>query len=174
MIDTPYPMEVDTPHGYAVSSLMDTAYWFDKWCKEGPLCEIIPFRNRYESRLDEKASVADMIDNNNWLWPNGWTSKFRCLSNIVILDLKEGVNDCVLWKENSGTKGWPSRGLLCYLGQYGVLHRIVLRSAILVLLEVRKDIFKGHVARLEEPLIYCEWGYNLLNDALSCSDITIG
>ncbi|GJS26254.1 retrovirus-related pol polyprotein from transposon TNT 1-94 [Tanacetum coccineum] len=26
-LDTPYPMEVDTLHGYAVSSLMDTAYW---------------------------------------------------------------------------------------------------------------------------------------------------
>ncbi|GJQ92249.1 hypothetical protein Tco_0003388 [Tanacetum coccineum] len=29
-LDTPYPMEMDTPHGYAISSLMDTAYWLSK------------------------------------------------------------------------------------------------------------------------------------------------
>ncbi|GKB10468.1 hypothetical protein Tco_0844391 [Tanacetum coccineum] len=29
-LDTPYPMEVDTPYIYAVSSLMDTAYWSSK------------------------------------------------------------------------------------------------------------------------------------------------
>ncbi|GJY12708.1 hypothetical protein Tco_0382017 [Tanacetum coccineum] len=29
-LDTPYPMEVDTPHRYVVSSLMDTAYWLSE------------------------------------------------------------------------------------------------------------------------------------------------
>ncbi|GJY57167.1 hypothetical protein Tco_0456282 [Tanacetum coccineum] len=33
--DTPYPMEVDTPHRYAVSSLMDTAYWLSEQSEVG-------------------------------------------------------------------------------------------------------------------------------------------
>ncbi|GJW14508.1 zinc finger, CCHC-type containing protein [Tanacetum coccineum] len=69
---------------------------------------LVKEHERYESRLDEKASVAsvaDMIYNNNWLWPNRWTSDLRCISNIMIPDLKEGVNDYVLWKDNNGIKG---------------------------------------------------------------------
>ncbi|GJV78163.1 hypothetical protein Tco_1509747 [Tanacetum coccineum] len=42
----------------------NTNVWFDKWCNEGPLCDIIPFRKRYEARLSERSSIADMIDNN--------------------------------------------------------------------------------------------------------------
>ncbi|GJU50752.1 pentatricopeptide repeat-containing protein, partial [Tanacetum coccineum] len=30
-LDTTYPMEVDTPHGYTVSSLMDTTYWSSEY-----------------------------------------------------------------------------------------------------------------------------------------------
>ncbi|GJY46689.1 RNA-directed DNA polymerase, eukaryota, reverse transcriptase zinc-binding domain protein [Tanacetum coccineum] len=41
----------------------NTNVWFDKWCNESPLCEIVPFKNRYEARLSEKASVADVIVN---------------------------------------------------------------------------------------------------------------
>ncbi|GJS66832.1 metallophosphoesterase 1-like protein isoform X1 [Tanacetum coccineum] len=40
-----------------------TNIWFDKWCNESPMCEIIPFRNIYEARLSEGSSVADMIVN---------------------------------------------------------------------------------------------------------------
>nr|GEZ98666.1 RNA-directed DNA polymerase, eukaryota, reverse transcriptase zinc-binding domain protein [Tanacetum cinerariifolium] len=44
----------------------NTNICFDKWCDEGPLCDLIPFRSRYEARLDEKTKVADMIVNNEW------------------------------------------------------------------------------------------------------------
>nr|GEU53181.1 copia protein [Tanacetum cinerariifolium] len=40
----------------------NTNIWFDKWCNESPLCEIIPFRYKYEARLAENSSVADMIE----------------------------------------------------------------------------------------------------------------
>ncbi|GKA90013.1 RNA-directed DNA polymerase, eukaryota, reverse transcriptase zinc-binding domain protein [Tanacetum coccineum] len=50
----------------------NTNVWFDKWCDESPLCEIIPFRKRYEARLSEKSNVVDMIVNGEWIWPNEW------------------------------------------------------------------------------------------------------
>ncbi|GJZ47930.1 RNA-directed DNA polymerase, eukaryota, reverse transcriptase zinc-binding domain protein, partial [Tanacetum coccineum] len=76
--------------------------WFDKWCNEGPLCEIIPFRKRYEARLDESYNVADMIVNEEWAWPNEWKAQFRWISDIKVPILEEGVNDCIIWKDNSG------------------------------------------------------------------------
>nr|GEU36621.1 RNA-directed DNA polymerase, eukaryota, reverse transcriptase zinc-binding domain protein [Tanacetum cinerariifolium] len=40
-----------------------TNVWFDKWCNEGPLCEKITFRNRYEARMAEHLTVYDMMEN---------------------------------------------------------------------------------------------------------------
>ncbi|GKD65042.1 RNA-directed DNA polymerase, eukaryota, reverse transcriptase zinc-binding domain protein [Tanacetum coccineum] len=82
-----------------------TNIWFDKWCKEGPLFDIIPFKSRYEARLAENASIADMIVNKDWIWPKEWKMQFTCLSNIKILDLEEELTDCVLWKDNNGVDG---------------------------------------------------------------------
>ncbi|GJY24288.1 hypothetical protein Tco_0397946 [Tanacetum coccineum] len=64
--------------------------WFDKWRNECPLCEIIPFRKRYEARLDEKSNVADMIVNGEWAWPNEWKAQFRYINDIKVPILVEG------------------------------------------------------------------------------------
>ncbi|GKB17548.1 RNA-directed DNA polymerase, eukaryota, reverse transcriptase zinc-binding domain protein [Tanacetum coccineum] len=82
-----------------------TNIWFDKWCKDGPLCDIIPFKSRYEVRLAENASIVDMIVNKDWIWPKQWKMQFTCLSNIKIPDLEEELTDCVLWEDNNGVDG---------------------------------------------------------------------
>ncbi|GJZ56100.1 hypothetical protein Tco_0611293 [Tanacetum coccineum] len=66
---------------------------FDKWCEKGPLCDKIPFKCRYQTRLYEKTSVADMIVNNEWMWPKEWKTRFGFLSSIKVPDLKKGSAD---------------------------------------------------------------------------------
>ncbi|GJX07924.1 RNA-directed DNA polymerase, eukaryota, reverse transcriptase zinc-binding domain protein [Tanacetum coccineum] len=80
----------------------NTNMWFDKWCNEGPLCEMIPFRKIYEAMLDEKYNVADMIVNGEWAWPNDWKAQFSWINDIKVPILEEGENDCIIWKDNSG------------------------------------------------------------------------
>ncbi|GKC30130.1 RNA-directed DNA polymerase, eukaryota, reverse transcriptase zinc-binding domain protein [Tanacetum coccineum] len=80
----------------------NTNMLFDKWCNEGPLCEMIPFRKRYEARLDEKYNVAGMIVNGEWAWPNDWKAHFSWINDIKMPILEEGENDCIIWKDNSG------------------------------------------------------------------------
>ncbi|GJX95812.1 hypothetical protein Tco_0351610 [Tanacetum coccineum] len=81
-----------------------TNVWFDKWSNEGPLCDIIPFKKRYEARMDEKASVADMLVNGVWNWPKEWETQFRSIKDIQIPTLREGEHDCLIWKDHNGNK----------------------------------------------------------------------
>ncbi|GJW32974.1 RNA-directed DNA polymerase, eukaryota, reverse transcriptase zinc-binding domain protein [Tanacetum coccineum] len=78
---------------------------FDKWCDEGPFCEIIPFRNKYEARLSEESSVADMIVNRDWGWPNESKNQFSCRIGIKVPSLNERIDDCTVWKDSIGTIG---------------------------------------------------------------------
>ncbi|GJW05389.1 RNA-directed DNA polymerase, eukaryota, reverse transcriptase zinc-binding domain protein [Tanacetum coccineum] len=79
----------------------NTNMWFDKWCDEGPLCDLIPFRSRYEARLDEKTKVADMIVNNEWAWPDDWKTKFCSITRIKVPTLKDGNTYYAIWKDNN-------------------------------------------------------------------------
>ncbi|GJW39228.1 RNA-directed DNA polymerase, eukaryota, reverse transcriptase zinc-binding domain protein [Tanacetum coccineum] len=71
---------------------------------DSPICDIIPFKKRYEARMDEKASVADMIVNGVWNWPKEWESQFRSINDIQIPTLREGEHDCLIWKDHNGNK----------------------------------------------------------------------
>ncbi|GKD93418.1 hypothetical protein Tco_1373255 [Tanacetum coccineum] len=77
---------------------------YDKWCIDGPLSTVIFRRDIYDARLDENAKVMDMVDNNQWVWPDGWKEKYSTLSNLdgtINLTNKE---DKVLWVNNAGRK----------------------------------------------------------------------
>ncbi|GJW01571.1 RNA-directed DNA polymerase, eukaryota, reverse transcriptase zinc-binding domain protein [Tanacetum coccineum] len=81
-----------------------TNVWFDKWSNEGPLCDIIPFKKRYEARMDKRASVADMIVNGVWNWPKEWETQFRIINDIQIPILREGEQDGLIWKDQNENK----------------------------------------------------------------------
>ncbi|GJU68574.1 RNA-directed DNA polymerase, eukaryota, reverse transcriptase zinc-binding domain protein [Tanacetum coccineum] len=83
----------------------DTNVWFDNWSNVGPICDIVPFKSRYEARLHEKSSVADMLNEKEWNWPSDWKSKFREISKIVIPNLKENVKDSTVWRDGNGKEG---------------------------------------------------------------------
>ncbi|GKB02067.1 RNA-directed DNA polymerase, eukaryota, reverse transcriptase zinc-binding domain protein [Tanacetum coccineum] len=111
---------------YDIGDGRKASLWYDRWCNEGPLNTVISRREIYYARLDDNAKVADMINNNQWVWPDGWTEKYTILSNLdgdVNLSSKE---DKVLWVTNAGKKvvfitkqawedlrvNWPSNRLL--------------------------------------------------------------
>ncbi|GJS17932.1 RNA-directed DNA polymerase, eukaryota, reverse transcriptase zinc-binding domain protein [Tanacetum coccineum] len=173
-----------------------TNIWFDKWCDEGPLCDKIPFRCRYQARLDEKTSVADMIVNNEWVWPKDSKTQFSFLTSIMVPDLKEGSLDCAIWKDNNGTFGkfsirkvweifkevkddvnWYKEAITMvetlYLGvDLGKMPLILIAVSdglgrVWLPIWVNLGFCIGNVAKLEEPFMDYEWGYNLHNNALS-------
>ncbi|GJU03986.1 RNA-directed DNA polymerase, eukaryota, reverse transcriptase zinc-binding domain protein [Tanacetum coccineum] len=49
---------------YIVENGKRISVWYDKWNEMGALCQIIDSRNLYNARYDKKATVADMIHNN--------------------------------------------------------------------------------------------------------------
>ncbi|GKC87562.1 hypothetical protein Tco_1148211 [Tanacetum coccineum] len=81
-----------------------TSVWYDKWCTNGPLSNVISRREIYDARLDVDAKVADLVNNGKWNWPDGWKEKFLIIGNLdktVSLSDKE---DKVLWITNDGEK----------------------------------------------------------------------
>ncbi|GJX75382.1 hypothetical protein Tco_0313977 [Tanacetum coccineum] len=83
----------------------DTNVWFDNWSNVGPICDIVPFRKRYEARLSERSSVADMLTNNEWNWPKEWKFQFKEISKIDIPKLKKDVKDNTVWRDGNGIEG---------------------------------------------------------------------
>ncbi|GJT42556.1 hypothetical protein Tco_0951271 [Tanacetum coccineum] len=59
-----------------------TSVWYDKWCKDGPLSNVISKRDIYEARLQDEARVADIINNGQWMWPDGWMNRYPILATL--------------------------------------------------------------------------------------------
>ncbi|GJT83822.1 RNA-directed DNA polymerase, eukaryota, reverse transcriptase zinc-binding domain protein [Tanacetum coccineum] len=70
-----------------------------------PLCDLIPFRSRYEARLGEGTKIADMIVNNEWKWLEVWKTEFSNISRIKVPKLEDGNADYAIWKDNNGVIG---------------------------------------------------------------------
>ena len=80
----------------------DCNIWFDKWHASGPLCNLIDTPSIVEAGMDLKAVVADMINENGWLWPIDWVGKFDCLDNVQVPTLVNDVNDKAIWVNKKG------------------------------------------------------------------------
>ncbi|GJV51482.1 RNA-directed DNA polymerase, eukaryota, reverse transcriptase zinc-binding domain protein [Tanacetum coccineum] len=48
--------------------------WTDKWQSNGLLINQISHKDLYDARLSKKTSLADMINNGSWNWPNEWNN----------------------------------------------------------------------------------------------------
>ncbi|GJV14338.1 RNA-directed DNA polymerase, eukaryota, reverse transcriptase zinc-binding domain protein [Tanacetum coccineum] len=68
---------------YDIGDGRKASLWYDKSCAmKDLLTTVISRREIYYARLDDNAKVADMINNNQWVWPDGWTEKYTILSNL--------------------------------------------------------------------------------------------
>ncbi|PWA86331.1 Alpha/beta hydrolase fold-1 [Artemisia annua] len=80
----------------------DVSIWYDIWGETDRLCNIIPKAARYAARLSDNLSVADMIDNGCWKWPEGWIQSYPHLASIKVPILNDDASDEVLWKKSNG------------------------------------------------------------------------
>ena len=76
--------------------------WYDYWYRTGPLSTFISNKCIYDARMKCNATVADMIENNNWCWPNEWYNKYPILNQIQVPQLVASNNDIVKWRTKAG------------------------------------------------------------------------
>lgn len=77
--------------------------WYDKWNDCGPLCTMINKRTIYNARLSDNITVAELVKDGQWQWPQEWYTKFPVLQSIQVPNLRDDVNDKVVWKDLQGT-----------------------------------------------------------------------
>ena len=68
----------------------------------GHLKKFISNRMLYDARLMEDSSVADMIEDGKWKWPDCWYSQLPILKTVNVPTLQENVMDCVKWRNKDG------------------------------------------------------------------------
>ena len=67
--------------------------WLDNWSGLGPLINNITFRDLYNARLVSNCSVADMINNGEWQWPNDWVVDFPFLAHLNVPNIQQSEQD---------------------------------------------------------------------------------
>ena len=58
-----------------------TSIWYDPWYHNEPLANYITRRDIYDARLNNYATIADMIQDGKWIWPSDWRDKFPLLNS---------------------------------------------------------------------------------------------
>lgn len=56
-----------------------TNVWHDNWRDLSPLYALISKRDIYESGLNLRTTVVDVLINGVWMWPEGWRGKYPFL-----------------------------------------------------------------------------------------------
>lgn len=86
--------------------VMDRMYlWFDKWNEHGPIAQYISRRERYDARMSDDITVAQMVLQYQWKWPNEWYERFPSLQQIQKPMLQNDKTDEGYWIDNDGKKG---------------------------------------------------------------------
>lgn len=83
-----------------------TYAWFDNWSPLGLLSSFVSNRNLYEANLNHNDTVADMVTNGTWKWPEEWYKKWPQFATIQTPPMFSEVADKLLWK-NNGVKEIP-------------------------------------------------------------------
>lgn len=77
-----------------------TSVWYDPWCNNESLSKYITRRDIYDARLNGYESIADMIKEGEWDWPDEWSYKFPFLSTIQVPKLCNKPN-LILWRDKN-------------------------------------------------------------------------
>ncbi|GJW36209.1 RNA-directed DNA polymerase, eukaryota, reverse transcriptase zinc-binding domain protein, partial [Tanacetum coccineum] len=87
---------------YKVGNGEKISIWHDKWCEQGPLINIVSYRSIYDARFKPNATVAELIEDGHWIWPNEWYDKYPVLKDIQCPSINVSMKDNVLWRNRSG------------------------------------------------------------------------
>ncbi|GJX18962.1 putative reverse transcriptase domain, reverse transcriptase zinc-binding domain protein, partial [Tanacetum coccineum] len=79
-----------------------TSLWFDRWCDNGPLSNVISSRDMFRAGLNSASKVNDVIFNGVWNWPTDLIGKYPFLNAISGSNAVEGVCDKLEWRTSGG------------------------------------------------------------------------
>ncbi|GKE66846.1 RNA-directed DNA polymerase, eukaryota, reverse transcriptase zinc-binding domain protein, partial [Tanacetum coccineum] len=61
-------------------------------------------REIYDARLSNNCTVADIVQDGSWVWPNEWLDKFPRLRQVQEPNLQNDIEDGSVWITNTGKK----------------------------------------------------------------------
>ncbi|GJS62835.1 uncharacterized protein Tco_0677399 [Tanacetum coccineum] len=79
-----------------------TSMWFDRWVDSCPLCDMLTVRNIVRSGFSLSNTVSDLVCNGSWRWPHDWLSRFSNIVNILVLNIKDELDDIIFWRNVQG------------------------------------------------------------------------
>lgn len=77
----------------------NTSVWFDRWSDICPIGNIISPREISRAGFSLSSSIADVISNGVWLWPNAWYDLFPVLINLPTLQVQSEKQDTLVWRD---------------------------------------------------------------------------
>ncbi|KAJ0604634.1 putative RNA-directed DNA polymerase [Helianthus annuus] len=80
----------------------NTLVWFDIWNNVCPLNVFITPRIISNAGLNMSSTVADMVHNGEWAWPNTWVNRFPTLENLPNVVLNSEAQDRIVWRSREG------------------------------------------------------------------------
>ncbi|GJU07175.1 putative RNA-directed DNA polymerase, eukaryota, reverse transcriptase zinc-binding domain protein [Tanacetum coccineum] len=83
--------------GYKIGNGIDCFVWYDRWHSNGPLCRLISNHIISSCGFDLNAKVADLICENNWIWPIEWSELFSEVIDVPVPVLSSDSVDKALW-----------------------------------------------------------------------------
>ncbi|GKG16380.1 reverse transcriptase zinc-binding domain-containing protein, partial [Tanacetum coccineum] len=87
---------------HVIGNGKEVSMWSDNWSDMGHLTQFVTYKDIHDARINEECSVADMIDDNKWIWPKQWVNKFTQLRNLHVLLLNDEKSDAVKWRKCNG------------------------------------------------------------------------
>nr|GEU58932.1 hypothetical protein [Tanacetum cinerariifolium] len=81
----------------------NTSIWFDNWCSLGPHNRFLKTRDISKEGFSISTSVAELVSNGSWSWPQSWLLKALDLRLIPHPTLDLSRDDVRQWHDNNGS-----------------------------------------------------------------------
>ncbi|GJY65056.1 putative RNA-directed DNA polymerase, eukaryota, reverse transcriptase zinc-binding domain protein [Tanacetum coccineum] len=79
-----------------------TSVWFDRWCIQSPLADLISSRDIFWEGFNKETKVCDLVKNGVLDWPTSWLSKYPSLNAIDSPVLAPNSHDLLEWRNEDG------------------------------------------------------------------------
>ncbi|GKD95503.1 RNA-directed DNA polymerase, eukaryota, reverse transcriptase zinc-binding domain protein [Tanacetum coccineum] len=74
--------------------------WYDEWHSSGLLINQVTNRDLYDARIPKMISIAEMIKEGVWNWPDDWDSNEFEFIKLRVPHITNAVNDKVMWRDD--------------------------------------------------------------------------
>ncbi|XP_021991385.1 uncharacterized protein LOC110888154 [Helianthus annuus] len=76
-----------------------TFLWYNNWSEHCPLSSYVTTRQMNREGLSIYSKVADVIQDNRWIWPDAWRDIFPILFQLNPITIDPHKVDTILWKK---------------------------------------------------------------------------